>query len=45
MILFDHIVPGTDNGAFGLRLRPFRIPPSGLRQASHVDLKRQFKNL
>ena len=46
LILFDHIVPGTDNGGFGLRFRPFRIPPpSGLRQASRIDLRRQFKNL
>jgi hypothetical protein len=44
-ILFDHIVPGTDNGGFRLRLRPFRIPPSGLRQASRVDLRRQLTNL
>jgi len=45
VILFDHIVPGTDNGGFGLRFRPFRIPPSGLRRGSRVDLRRQFKNL
>jgi hypothetical protein len=45
LILFDHIVPGTDNGGFGLRFRPLRIPPSGLRRGSRVDLRRQFKNL